>query len=313
MTFSFTSFSADLPFKNADSEPEPDTHKGRSFLPAFSHKQRDSPPAYEEVVAPKPGEFSSFKDTTFTYLKTLKGQKPNRQTALENELEILKKYDTVILVDDSFSMNWPGSKRGLSRWDEARKALEPLAEVAGKYDQDGIDIHFLNDPRSGLGLKTSEDVRTVFNRVTPDGPTPTGDRLEQLLKPHLEILEEATIQRDGTPIDKETGKAIKRINFIVITDGESSDDVKGPVIDAATRLTALRNLNSVQLGIQFFQIGKDARATKALKELDDDISKAENIRDIVDTTPYKKLNPITSKGLLKVLAGGINRRVDAQQ
>ncbi|KAF8172794.1 hypothetical protein K438DRAFT_1981281 [Mycena galopus ATCC 62051] len=232
---------------------------------------------------------------------------------MENELEILTKYDTVILVDDSFSMNWPGSKRGLSRWDEARKALEPLAEAAQKYDQDGIDIHFLNDPRSGLGLKTSEDVRTVFNRVTPDGPTPTGDRLEQLLKPYLGILEEATIQRDGTPIDKETGKAIKRINFIVITDGEASDDVKGPVIDAATRLTALRNLNSVQLGIQFFQIGKDAKATKALKELDDNISKAGNIRDIVDTTPYKKLNPVTTKGLLKVLAGGINRRVDAQK
>jgi hypothetical protein len=34
------------------------------------------------------------------------------------------------------------------------------------------------------------------------------------------------------------------------------------------------------------------------------------VQDIVDTTPYTKLSPVTADGLIKVLLGGINRRVD---
>ena len=30
-----------------------------------------------------------------------------------------------------------------SRWDEAGRALATIADVASKYDMDGIDIHFL--------------------------------------------------------------------------------------------------------------------------------------------------------------------------
>jgi hypothetical protein len=36
------------------------------------------------------------------------------------------------------------------------------------------------------------------------------------------------------------------------------------------------------------------------------------LQDIVDTTPYSKLNPVTADGLIKVLLGGINRRIDEQ-
>jgi hypothetical protein len=42
------------------------------------------------------------------------------------------------------------------------------------------------------------------------------------LKPRLCILEQAQIQPDGTPVDKKSGEEIKRVNFIVITDGEAS-------------------------------------------------------------------------------------------
>jgi hypothetical protein len=35
-----------------------------------------------------------------------------------------------------------------------------------------------------------------------------------------------------------------------------------------------------------------------------------DVQDIVDTTPYTKLSPVTADGLIKVLLGGINRRVD---
>ncbi|KAJ7937025.1 hypothetical protein B0H13DRAFT_2302768 [Mycena leptocephala] len=253
-----------------------------------------------------------------------------RRETLEDALEILRKYDTVILVDDSGSMTLPGSKKGKTRWYEAGEALETLAETAQRYDGDGIDIYFLNNKTEALNIKSSSEVRALFAKVRPSGSTPTGERLDQILKPRLRILEQAQIQPDGTPMDKRTGEEIKRVNFIVITDGEATDNPKYAIIDAASRLKAMSNLcmiqacrspfdrqeheltTSIQLGIQFVQIGNDSRATKALKELDDDLHKTGNIRDIVDTTPYSKLNPVTADGLIKVLLGGINRRIDEQ-
>ncbi|KAJ7485660.1 hypothetical protein FB451DRAFT_1432256, partial [Mycena latifolia] len=183
---------------------------------------------------------------------------------------------------------------------QAGEALEALAEAAQQYDTDGIDIYFLNNRKKGLNMKSSSDVRDIFKKIEPKGATPTGERLDQLLKPHLVKLEKAEIQPDGTPIDVDTKEEIKRVNFIVITDGEATDDPKHPIVDAATRLKAMTNLCMIQA------------STKALKELDDDLHKAGNIRDIVDTTPYSKLNPVTADGLIKVLLGGINRRIDDQ-
>ncbi|KAJ7369001.1 hypothetical protein DFH08DRAFT_983658 [Mycena albidolilacea] len=235
-----------------------------------------------------------------------------RSETLEDALEILRKYDTVILVDDSGSMTLPGSKKGRTRWNEAGEALETLAEAAQQYDGDGIDIYFLNNKTESLNIKSSLEVRALFAQVKPSGATPTGERLDQILKPRLRILEEARIEPDGTPNDKESGEEIKRCNLIVITDGEATDNPKYAILDAASRLKAMQNLCMIQLGIQFVQIGNDSRATKALKELDDDLHKTRNIRDIVDTTPYSKLNPVTADGLIKVLLGGINRRIDEQ-
>ncbi|KAJ7452183.1 hypothetical protein B0H11DRAFT_2074678 [Mycena galericulata] len=285
--------------------------KKRSFLSAvFTHGRSRSadgrdlpPPAYETVAAPKRS-----KSTKYSSSKWL--QKPMRKETFENALEILRKYDTVILMDDSGSMTLPGSRRGVTRWFEAGQALEALAETAQQYDTDGIDIYFLNSQREALNMKSSSDVRSVFDKVRPSGATPTGERLDQLLKPRIVELEAARIDPDGTPRHKKTNEAIKRVNFIVITDGEATDNPKYAVIDAAARLKAMANLCLIQIGIQFVQIGNDAAATRALKELDDDLSKAGNIRDIVDTTPCSKLNPVTADGLIKVLLGGINRRID---
>jgi len=38
---------------------------------------------------------------------------------------------------------------------QAKNALSGLARVAAGYDSDGLDIHFLNHSKAGLGLKAS--------------------------------------------------------------------------------------------------------------------------------------------------------------
>jgi hypothetical protein len=64
-----------------------------------------------------------------------------------------------------------------------------------------------------------------------------------------------------------------------------------------------------QVGVQLLQIGDDPEAAEALKELDEGLSAAHGVRDMVDTVPYRG-EAMTSDLIVKVLLGGINRRID---
>lgn len=108
----------------------------------------------------------------------------------------------------------------------------------------------------------------LFETIQPYGPTPTGDRLDRLLRTYIGYLEEAPRNQLPPP---------KPINFIVITDGEPTDDVESVIVAAAHRLEKNNALLS-QLGIQFFQVGNDSKATRSLKELDNALSKKHHIR-----------------------------------
>lgn len=72
----------------------------------------------------------------------------------EDQFQLLQKFDTVIVVDDSGSM-------GGSRWLEARDALAGIAPLAAQYDTNGLDIHFLNSTKIGTNLRVSTYPNTL--------------------------------------------------------------------------------------------------------------------------------------------------------
>lgn len=86
--------------------------------------------------------------------------------AAENVLEVLREYNTVIIVDDSSSMAGEAWREvsvplicgccAISNpchiRQQTREALAALAEIASKYDADGIDVCFLNDRRVGRNM-----------------------------------------------------------------------------------------------------------------------------------------------------------------
>lgn len=234
--------------------------------------------------------FSKLKDK-------LRSPKPDLDFDKEQALEQLKNFDTQFLIDDSGSMSG-------ERWNEARDALMGLAKHALKHDDDGIEIFFLNAVNSGRTVRNDEDVRQLFYSVTPWSGTPTGARLEQLLSQYITKLEAAKA-KSGNPDPMQSW--IKPLNLIVITDGEPTDDPESVIIAAARRLDA-GQFSLTQVGIQFIQVGNDKRASKALHELDTHLSESNDIRDIVDTRPYK--SKLTPELLIAMLLGGINRRID---
>ncbi|KAB8274357.1 hypothetical protein BDV30DRAFT_209303 [Aspergillus minisclerotigenes] len=234
---------------------------------------------------------------------------PRASSSGDSPYSFLREFDTVFLVDDS------GSMRG-SRWNEAADAIAAIAPVCTAHDQDGIDIYFLNyqhggtDPKTGAytNIKTADDVREIFYGVEPQGATPAGRRLRQILDPYLRRVE--AIAAKG----KDPSETVKPLNIITITDGVFTDDAESVIINAAKRLDK-SNATPWQVGLQFFQIGDDKHAQEYLQMLDDDLghkSKNEGMRDIVDTVPWRgdKGQTLSADGILKCVLGAVNRKYD---
>lgn len=216
---------------------------------------------------------------------------------VENPLQLLRRYKTVFIVDDSNSMK----KR--NRWPETREALASLAVSAASYGLEGIDVHFLNSSKFGTNLRDEAEVKQLFDSVSPRGVTLIAAKLENLLQDYMTRLENARTAEVPT--------RVKPVNYIIITDGISTDDPVPVIIQAARRLDE-GSFPVTQVGLQFIQIGSDPRATEALRRLDDDIHMSAGVRDIVDTTPYVPGHRFSSDMVIKALLGGINRRVDKE-
>ena len=190
-------------------------------------------------------------------------------------------------------------------WRETSDALASITPICTAHDADGIDIHFLNAPDSVeyCNITRSSHVDKIFGSVRPRGGTPTGTRLNAILKPYMKELE------------KKGADAIKPLNIIVITDGVPTDDVESVIISIAKKLDKW-DAPAWQVGIQFFQVGEERGAAEALRELDDGIAElGGGVRDIVDTVPWKGENGavLNGDGILKVVLGAVNRRLDRKK
>ncbi len=230
------------------------------------------------------------------------------QSPDDSPYSFLKQFDTVFLIDDS------GSMAGRS-WRETAAALTAITPICTKQDSDGVDIYFLNhrkvqDPTGGYrNVKDTVGVESIFNSVRPLGGTPTGTRLHHILKPYLALVEDMIKrQAQGQEV------TVKPLNIIVITDGVASDDVESVIVQAAKKLDAM-GASPWQVGIQFFQVGKEPDAAEDLKDLDDVLSTTHDIRDIVDTVPWSGDDGqvLSAELLLKVVLGSVNRKLDRRR
>ena len=122
----------------------------------------------------------------------------------------------------------------------------------------------------------------MFVAQAATGQTPIGNKLRQVLDVYVPKIEDPSLHH-------------KPISIVVITDGVPSesldglgdhgpyltlilaDDPKSVIVEFARRLDA-KNVPLRQLGIQFVQIGDDADAAMALKELDDQLGPDNGVR-----------------------------------
>lgn len=201
-------------------------------------------------------------------------------------------------------------------WRETKQALAAITPICTAHDQDGIDIYFLNNRNPGgdniggyTNVTTTAGVESIFNTVRPLGGTPTGTRLNHILKAYLAQLGES-LERQAQGHEA----TVKPLNIIVVTDGVPSDDVESIIVSAAKKLDSW-DADPAQVGIQFFQVGNEKEAAEDLQELDDALSEQYGIRDMVDTVPWtgQEGATLTADGIMKVLLGSIVRKHDRRR
>ncbi|KAG8917436.1 hypothetical protein FRC02_003121 [Tulasnella sp. 418] len=204
--------------------------------------------------------------------------------------EYLRLYDAVFLVDDS------GSMAG-QRWTEVRASMIEIANEAIQYDVDGIGLIFLNSKLRSNSIKGQDALLATFDKVSANGNTPTGARLDVILGEYISKLDAAV----GKP---EYG-TIKPLDLIVITDGVPTDQPK-PVLEKWAAYLDSKKHHPNIVGIQFVQIGNDNGAGAALKDLTQG-----KVRNMVDTVPYN--GPLTPERMTRVLLGAIMPSIRTQQ
>lgn len=282
--------------------PASPTHSPRSNrssvapMNPYSDIPSEAPPEYTPVAPPSSTPSSSLSPPSASVPTTAR---LGASTA-EDPFAFLSSFDTVFLIDDS------GSMAGRS-WRETAAALKSITPICTAHDADGIDIYFLNEPDNAQyrNITRPDEVDRVFSSVRPRGITPTGTRLQAILKPYLADLERKVTRKEEK----------KALNIIVITDGVPSDDPESVIIAAAKQLDKL-DVPAWQVGIQFFQVGEETGAAEALKELDDGlVEMGGGIRDIVDTVPWTGESGIglNGMGIMKVVLGAVTRRLDRKQ
>ncbi|KAH8892018.1 hypothetical protein GQ53DRAFT_764944 [Thozetella sp. PMI_491] len=267
--------------------------------------------AVAELAASAPQRLSAPMRSAVSVASTSRSRREAVESLTrEDRAGFLRTFDTIFLIDDS------GSMAG-SSWREVQALLEKIAPICTEYDEDGIDVYFLNHknpehPTGGyINIRAPDDVQDIFRKTRPHAGTPTGRRIRQVLKPYLRQYK-AEIAAGADP--DETN--LKPINMIIITDGEATDDPETDITDIARDLDDLR-APGYQIGLQFFQIGTVPEATEFLRHLDDSISGNKNVRDMVDTVTWDGKEGgrprMDADTVLKTVLGAVCAKFDRMQ
>ncbi|RPA78457.1 hypothetical protein BJ508DRAFT_416551 [Ascobolus immersus RN42] len=329
----------------------------------------DNPPAYEELdssttVAPpekqEPPRYFHFKLDRFGPEESLLLPTFSGFANYKELLSRLQSYDIKVLLDNSDSMETDASpeeeckakerqekeKGGTNvisptkRWRHVSKIMVAIAQFITKYDDDGIDVYFINDSSvDGQNVKTEEEVYALLKKADIHGGTPTANKLQVILEEYWEkrgfraALDEA--RRCGGSaaeiLEKMSGKESKQLFLIVITDGVEDDKEKNLYYKRTVEEVIVRYARELdELGrpdrevvIQLCQVGIEEneeerkRLEAYLDGLDNCLMKTHGIkRDMVDRVPFEdtydaETHEFKVDGIMKILMGSVVKALDA--
>lgn len=203
-----------------------------------------------------------------------------------SELTVLSKYDVVIVLDKSGSMDERDCPGGMSRWDWCRDQMMSLTAQIGSVFKNGITVALYS---SDFDIFRNVDlgyVTRIFGENAPSGGTYTGKVMEA-------VFDDYFARRASNP-------ATRKLLVQVVTDGDPSD--KGALIAAISRASQMIN-SPGEITVNFLQIGHEEAGARTLAKLDTNMANEGAKFDIVRVEPFAA---VEREGLPRALADAIN-------
>jgi hypothetical protein len=164
------------------------------------------------------------------------------------------------------------------RINDLQLILARVAYAAALFDDDGIQVRFMNkeaariDPARLDGIRTEQQAEALATQAKYSGLTPLGTELRK------QVVEPLVVQ------PARAGHLQKPVLIITITDGQPAGEVEGTLQEtirhAQRELSKLPKYGKHACAFEFAQVGNDQHAKAFLAELD----KNEEFGDVVDCT-----------------------------
>jgi hypothetical protein len=168
-------------------------------------------------------------------------------------------FDIILYIDDSGSMAF---EEGGKRMADLKVILSRLAFAASLFDEDGVQVRFMNSFEQGNGIRNEQQVYDLVARVPFRGLTPMGETLKTRILEPL-VLGPAKV-----------GQLRKPVLIITVTDGIPTDQGSNAVAKVITEASRVLSQNPRYgrgaVSYEFAQVGNDQQATEFLSRLDED-------------------------------------------
>ncbi|KAL2835125.1 hypothetical protein BDW59DRAFT_137159 [Aspergillus cavernicola] len=181
---------------------------------------------------------------------------------IEIAMDVIKLslYDIVLYVDDSGSIEF--EEKGV-RKEQLKQIIGIVATVASTFDEDGINIRFMNNDFVQNGIRNAQEVEQIISNIRFSGMTPLGSSLRS------KVLEPLVVG------PARAGRLQKPVLVITITDGQPAgeplDSVAQGIRFAADEVSRTPHGRGA-VAFQFSQVGNDTKARDFLGSLDNDPS-----------------------------------------
>ncbi|GAA5962305.1 hypothetical protein JCM8115_004288 [Rhodotorula mucilaginosa] len=220
------------------------------------------------------------------------------------DLAKLALFDCVIYLDDSGSMAF---EEGGTRIDDAKLIVSRVAQACSAFDDDGIQVRFMNSRVEGNGIKTEQEATSLISQIRFSGLTPLGTALDQkVLQPLL--------------LGPARNNQLKKpLLIIAVTDGAPGGEDRNTLVRVlvnASRFLKQTRYGPDAMSVQLAQIGNDLKARQYLEEIDSH----PEVGDLVDCTSNfeNEQEDLAKQGvdltpelwLVKMLLGGIDSSYD---
>jgi hypothetical protein len=167
-------------------------------------------------------------------------------------------FDIILYIDDSGSMAF---EEGGERIADLKVILSRVAFAATLFDEDGVQVRFMNSPEQGNGIRNEQQVNDLIARIKFSSLTPMGRELEN------KILEPLVLG------PARAGQLRKPVLVITVTDGQPSgedrENVYRVIKDCLKALQQMPRYGKGAVSYQFAQVGNDLQARDFLAKLDE--------------------------------------------